>query len=53
MRHGDIKIKPDEIWHIIMMWFAKYVNNNAEQLRKAFVSHEGKRKLSVMIRAQG
>lgn len=53
MAHGDVKIKPDEVWMIIMMWFVKYVNDNAEQLRKAFVSHEGKMKLSVMIACNG
>ena len=30
-----------------MLYFSKYVTDNAEQLRSAFVSHEGKKKLVV------
>lgn len=47
MNHGDLKIKPDEIWSVIMHWFSKYVDKNAEQLRHAFVQHEGKKELIV------
>jgi hypothetical protein len=47
-RHGDVKITPDDVWITIMLYFSKYVNNNAEQLRHAFVSHEGKKKLTVI-----
>ena len=46
--HGDVKITPDDVWITIMLYFSKYVNDNAEQLRKAFVSHEGKQKLVVI-----
>lgn len=45
--HGDIKITPDDVWMVIMFYFSKYVNDNSEQLRSAFVSHEGKKKLVV------
>jgi hypothetical protein len=45
--HEDVKITPDDVWITIMLHFSKYVNENAEQLRKAFVSHEGKQKLTV------
>jgi hypothetical protein len=37
--HEDVKITPDDVWITIMLHFSKYVNENAEQLRKAFVSH--------------
>ena len=30
-----------------MLYFSKYVDDNAEQLRNAFVSHEGKKTLTV------
>jgi hypothetical protein len=40
--HEDVKITPDDVWITIMLHFSKYANDNAEQLRKAFVSHEGK-----------
>lgn len=30
-----------------MLYFSKYVNDHAEQLRSAFVSHQGKKKLTV------
>jgi hypothetical protein len=30
-----------------MLYFSSYVNDNAEQLRNKFVSHQGKKKLSV------
>jgi hypothetical protein len=39
INHGDIKITPDEVWMVIMLYFSKYVDNNAEELRKAFVHH--------------
>jgi hypothetical protein len=42
-----VKITPDDVWITIMLYFSKYVNDNAEQLRHAFVSHEGKKKLTV------
>ena len=47
MEHGDLKIKPDEVWMMIMLWFTKYVDDNAEELRFAFVMHEGKKELVV------
>jgi iron uptake system EfeUOB component EfeO/EfeM len=30
-----------------MLWFTKYVDDNAEELRTAFVMHAGKKKLTV------
>ena len=47
MNHGDIMVKPDDLWLVIMLWFTKYVDDNAEELRRAFVSHQGKKKLSI------
>lgn len=51
MNHGDIMVKPDDLWLIIMLWFTKYVDDNAEELRRAFVSHQGKKKLTVNTRS--
>jgi len=48
INHGDIKITPDEVWMIISLYFSKYVDTNAESLRRAFVNHEGKMKLIVI-----
>ena len=47
MEHGDLKIKPDEVWMMIMLWFTKYVDDNADELRFAFVMHAGKKELVV------
>ena len=48
--HGDVKITPDDVWMVIMLYFSKYVNDNAEKLRPTFVSHEGKKKLTVVTK---
>jgi methylase of polypeptide subunit release factors len=42
-----VKVTPDDIWIVIMLFFSKYVIDHAEQLREKLVSHEGKKKLSV------
>lgn len=46
--HGDVKITPDDVWITIMLYFKEYVNSNAEKLRTKFVSHEGKKELTVI-----
>ena len=45
--HCDIILSPDDIWIFISLRFAKYVNDNAETLRHKFVSHVGKKMLTV------
>jgi hypothetical protein len=45
--HGDVKITPDDVWITIVLYFKEYVNTNAEKLRTKFVSHEGKKELTV------
>jgi hypothetical protein len=47
--HGGVKITPDDVWTVILLYFSKYVDENSKQLRAAFVTHEGKKKLSVTI----
>jgi len=45
--HGNVLISPDDVWIIIMLFFSKYVNNNAETLRKKFVDNDGQMNLVV------
>ena len=45
--HEDLVLSPDDVWMVVCLQFSKYVNNNSEQLRDLFVSHEGKKKLTV------
>ena len=45
--HYPIRIKPDDIWLLIVQAFSNHVNANAEKLRKYFVNFSGKQKLIV------
>ena len=45
--HYPIRIKPDDIWLLIMQAFSNHVNANSERLRKYFVDFEGKKTLIV------
>jgi hypothetical protein len=45
--HISLRLRPDDIQMAIQMAIATCINNNAEQMRHLFVSHEGKIKLSV------
>ena len=45
--HRALIIRPDDVWLAIFVQFNFFVNGNAELLRKDFVSHEGKEKLTV------
>jgi hypothetical protein len=49
--HHALVIRPDDVWLAILSQFNCFVNGNAEQLRKQFVSHEGKKEL--VIKASG
>ncbi|KAK7058121.1 hypothetical protein R3P38DRAFT_3385198 [Favolaschia claudopus] len=46
-KHHALIIRPDDVWLAILTQFNFFVNANAEALRAAFVSHEGKRKLVI------
>ena len=47
-QHHDIVLSPDDMWMVVCMQFAAYLNENAEQLRSLFVEHvEGKIELTV------
>lgn len=46
-RHLPLKLKPDNLFVVINQGFATHVNQNAEQYRSKFVSHEGKKKIAI------
>ena len=46
-KHYPIRIKPDDIWLLIVQSFSNHVNYNSEQLRDYFVDFDGKKKLEV------
>jgi len=45
--HHALIIRPDDVWLAILTQFNFFVNGNAELLRSQFVSHEGKKRLTV------
>ena len=47
INHYPIRIKPDDIWLLIVQAFSNHVNANSEKLRHLFVNFDGKQKLSV------
>ena len=48
--HYPIRIKPDDIWLLIVQCFSHHVNANSEELRKYFVDFEGKKNLEIKIK---
>ena len=44
-KHYPIRIKPDDIWLLILQAFSNHVNANPEKLRELFVDFEGKKAL--------
>ncbi|KAL5094062.1 hypothetical protein Trisim1_008173 [Trichoderma cf. simile WF8] len=40
-------LRPDDVWLAIMVQFGFYVNGRAEEMRRFFVTHEGKKQLVV------
>lgn len=46
--HFPLRISPDAIWITLARGFALHVNQNADKLRRQFVSHSGKQELSVV-----
>ena len=45
--HCPIRIKPDDIWLLIVQAFSNHVNANSEELRSFFVNFDGKKTLTV------
>ena len=47
IHHYPIRIKPDDIWLLIVQAFSNHVNANSEELRHYFVNFDGKKKLQI------
>ena len=45
--HYPIRIKPDDIWLLIVQAFNNHVNSNSELLRKMFVNFDNKKHLNI------
>lgn len=45
--HVPLHISPDMIWYLISSGVAVHINQNAEELRKTFVNHEGKKEIEI------
>ena len=45
--HYPIRIKPDDIWLLIVQAFSNHVNANSEELRKLFVNFDGKQEIII------
>ena len=50
--HLPIRIKPDDIWLLIVQAFSNHVNYNSEKLRNMFVNFDGKKTLQVKYRQE-
>ena len=47
--HYPIRMKPDDIWLLIIQCFSYHVNENYQKLRKYFVNFDGQRNLEIDI----
>ena len=47
INHFPIRLKPDDIWLLIIQAFSNHVNANSEELRHYFVNFEGKKTLNI------
>ena len=45
--HYPIRIKPDDIWLLIVQSFSHHVNINSEELRNMFVDFSGKKEIVI------
>lgn len=45
--HRPLILSPDMLWLMMAQGFAQHVNLNAEQLRRRFVEHDGKKEIVV------
>ena len=48
--HYPVRIRPDDIWLLILQSFGCHVNKNSEILRKYFVNFDGKKELKIPIK---
>ena len=47
--HYDLVIRPDDVWISILCQLSCHINSHAKEVRKHFVSHEGKKKLVILL----
>ena len=45
--HYPIRIKPDDIWLLIIQSFSNHINQNAEELRNMFVDFSGQKDIAI------
>ncbi|KAL1793808.1 hypothetical protein ACET3X_007229 [Alternaria dauci] len=45
--HHHLIIRPEDVWFTILTQISFYINAHAEELRSSFVSHTGKKELTV------
>ena len=45
--HYPIRLKPDDIWLLIIQAFSNHININSEKLRHKFVNFDGKKTLNI------
>ena len=45
--HYPIRLKPDDIWLLIIQAFSNHININSEEFRKMFVNFDGKKILKI------
>lgn len=45
--HQHLLMRPEDIWFAILTQFSIYIKKHAEELRKKFVAHTGKKELEV------
>ena len=47
-KHFPLRLKPDDIWLLIVQAFSNHVNKNSDALRQHFVNFENKKSLEVI-----
>ena len=53
IHHYPIRIKPDDIWLLIIQVFNNHINAKSQVIRKYFVGFYGKQKLTVVYPLSG
>lgn len=46
--HHHLTIRPEDVWFSILTQLSLFINAHAEEIRSAFVAHEGQKDLQVM-----
>lgn len=45
--HHKLVLRPDDVWLTVVIALADYIDNHPEEMRKCFVTHDGKKQLVV------